>query len=596
MKKLLTTILTTLTLLALGTPLHASDLIHYDTLVKNFYPSDELQTFYYQGPKDNTFWTNIEPDEYDEIRGTIEDRYQEEIRTTTLGVLACHADAIGMGRVVKQGQSKHSCVVVVERALTGCARGDAITLYETRPYAFMPNPNKFKMDFTPYMPTNESQIVFASFDFYGFRDAWPARLNYTNKFHSASKNFDKISFESDHPNRCWWYLNRDDGEVFKQFTNLYQAARVERNWGKYYKVCKRGLLSKSNRVREDAWWDLYGIVFFATHEQEHIINDDPFLNPKFKTLLFKKNWPDPETRNIKGLPAFQSEECYGFKHLLEYLYHLQRNPEPFLYNFKDATLGEFAKHADIIGVGRVGDPTEAGFTVTVELPLVGCANGESILLNYTNIVVTRRGHDNSISHVPTNNSRIAFAVNESPNNTNGRRTSNLIYTSRRWWDMDDANAVLFDQFTNILQAVRVEQNWTHYYHLCHAGTTSTSLRVREDAYLDMWDAIEFASKEERQALYDEPWPDKNFKDWLYDYILNHDYETMDFWPSCKKSHEIAVLGNEKYLPDEDDDFVIDVQDEKFPKHRFLILEYLFYLFYVIVAGGVITLFWVWRRS
>ena len=42
-----------------------------------------------------------------------------------------------------------------------------------------------------------------------------------------------------------------------------------------------------------------------------------------------------------------------------------------------------------------------------------------------------------------------------------------------------------DHFNNVIQAVRVERNWTNYFYLCRDGTYSTSARVRKDSYDDL---------------------------------------------------------------------------------------------------------------
>ena len=47
--------------------------------------------------------------------------------------------------------------------------------------------------------------------------------------------------------------------------------------------------------------------------------------------------------------------------------------------------------------------------------------------------------------------------------------------------------------------------------------------------------------EEKHVLYEEPWPDENFTVCLYNYLLKHDADNMNLWPSCKKSHEINLF-------------------------------------------------------
>ena len=175
--------------------------------------------------------------------------------------------------------------------------------------------------------------------------------------------------------------------------------------------------------------------------------------------------------------------------------------------------------------------------------MVGCTNNESILVCYPVVRNTRRKPNDFDFCMPTNNSRIVFIVDENQNNTNENKTFEFYCASRSWWYVDHENGALTEQFANILQSVRVEPNWTNYCHFCLDGATSTSHRVREDSYLDMWKIIDSASLEEKHLLYDETSLNQNFKDYLHDYFLEFDYDSMDFWPSCGKSHEIKSFSS-----------------------------------------------------
>jgi len=80
----------------------------------------------------------------------------------------------------------------------------------------------------------------------------------------------------------------------------------------------------------------------------------------------------------------------------------------------------------------------------------------------------------------------------------------LRYLNRSWWYPERDDGVLFTQFTNILQAVRFDRNWTNYFELCRDGATSTSNRVREDSFWDMRLLSAVATPERVQIILDDP--------------------------------------------------------------------------------------------
>ena len=97
-------------------------------------------------------------------------------------------------------------------------------------------------------------------------------------------------------NRSWWYVDRDEGVLFNQFTNVLQAVRFDRNWTNYYSLCRDGASSTSNRVREDSFWDMRFLAVVATDERMQIMLADPLVDPKHKQCLLNEGWrakPDP---------------------------------------------------------------------------------------------------------------------------------------------------------------------------------------------------------------------------------------------------------------------------------------------------------------
>jgi len=130
-------------------------------------------------------------------------------------------------------------------------------------------------------------------------------------------------------------------------------------------------------------------------------------------------------------------------------------------------------------------------------------------------------------YMPTNHSRIVFSVY-----TNDYGSGNLMYwrspvipfppgrvlphyemrwLNRSWWYPEHDDGVLFTQFTNIIQAVRFDRNWTNYFELCRDGANSPSVRVQEDSFWDMRFLIIGATEERVQIILNEPLVDSRHK-------------------------------------------------------------------------------------
>jgi hypothetical protein len=212
------------------------------------------------------------------------------------------------------------------------------------------------------------------------------------------------------------------------------------------------------------------------------------------------------------------------------------------------TLGPLARYSDIIGVGQVSQRTNDHFVVTVDHALVGCTNGAAIKMHagwdyyeggatWEEIVpngaweATMLGHRKSF-YFPTNQGRIVFAActNYSTNVTlwemfwdhaevpkdpiYNMNFNGLRYINRSWWYTDRDDGVLLTQFTNVLQAVRFDRNWTNYLHLCRDGANSASNRVREDSFEDLRRLCGQATEEQKQFILDDPLIDQQHKDLL----------------------------------------------------------------------------------
>jgi len=237
----------------------------------------------YHGPRDQIIWG---------LAGNSYSAYRMATSLTTLGVLAHYSDVIGMG-LVSQRTNDHF-TVTVDHALVGCTNGAVLVLYDRYEINGETTPVDFLEGYSPnYFPTNQSRIVFAvNTNEYGLglcREFWynpSTEPNYT---------LDNLSLSF--LNRSWWYVDRDDGLLLTQFTNVLQAVRIDRNWTNYFHLCRDGSSSASDRVREDSFWDLRSLCFDSTDEQKQLIFDDPLVDQKHKDrlnawLLIKPTLPD----------------------------------------------------------------------------------------------------------------------------------------------------------------------------------------------------------------------------------------------------------------------------------------------------------------
>ena len=87
-------------------------------------------------------------------------------------------------------------------------------------------------------------------------------------------------------------MTRDYGQ-FDHFTNIIQAVRFDRNWTNFYYICRDNLDTPSNafdRIREDSFYDLCGLIKFADTNQAHFIYNDPLLvSPEIRAYLLERH-------------------------------------------------------------------------------------------------------------------------------------------------------------------------------------------------------------------------------------------------------------------------------------------------------------------
>jgi hypothetical protein len=92
---------------------------------------------------------------------------------------------------------------------------------------------------------------------------------------------------------------------------------------------------------------------------------------------------------------------------------------------------------------------------------------------------------------------------------------NIINEQQWWWHDTPENQPLTDYFTNVLDAVRLNRNWTNYYALCRSGLTNTIEHISEYAESGLVCLIFSSSDDELQYMDDDPLLPVQFKE---DYI------------------------------------------------------------------------------
>jgi len=242
------------------------------------------QNLWHDLPRDDIYRANVPP----EYGGEWE--YNNALRWTTLGPLARYSDIIGVGQVSQLTNGQF--LVTVDHALVGCTNGAIIKMYgewkgmKIYDELFGENGPQYSWHFPLifYFPTNESRIIFAV-----------STNDYSNSFFSSKMYWDHadIPVKGDidegnrlrYLNRSWWYVDRDEGLLLTQFTNVVQTVRFDRNWTNYLHHCRDGANSASNRVREDSFRDLRSLCDQATDEQAQFILNDPLIDQKHKDWL-----------------------------------------------------------------------------------------------------------------------------------------------------------------------------------------------------------------------------------------------------------------------------------------------------------------------
>ena len=204
---------------------------------------------------------------------------------TRLGLLAQYTDVVGVGKIIDDEMPfnlPENCHfpfgiynVRVENAFTGCTNGQMIRIYNKN--------GKY-----PKMPLANTNFVF---------------IGVTNEIYSLAEDNWRFTYETIPRNslfeeryipdeykpiyillgadRSWWYEDDPNGQLpFQYFTNALQHLRFNRNWTNYYENCRDGMNSPSPRVKEDAHYDLSGLIWRGSTLEQLQMMDNDLLFPE----------------------------------------------------------------------------------------------------------------------------------------------------------------------------------------------------------------------------------------------------------------------------------------------------------------------------
>ena len=218
---------------------------------------------------------------------------------------------------------------------------------------------------------------------------------------------------------------------------------------------------------------------------------------------------------------------------------------------------------------------EAGYAIIrVEIPFVGCSQGDEIRIEQTEPFCIKPSQElkqtnpkaykkamedwvDDIKYFPTNHARIVFNMSYYEydydllvnwNVKHEQLTHKLewslgtlvaklsdkpvrplppsvfenpiyvfseLHNKESWWNFCDGTELLTTQFSNIIQAVRINRDWKAYYELCRDGLSSPSYRVRRDAKTDLLHLMESTTRKNHLYMWNDPLLPQSFKRDIY---------------------------------------------------------------------------------
>ena len=245
-------------------------------------------------------------------------------------------------------------------------------------------------------------------------------------------------------------------------------------------------------------------------------------------------------------------------------------PPHYTLRSKYQTLGYLSKRCDVGGVADVieeGHSAEYGIDY-LKLRVVeahyGSTNGQELIVEKADLRDSFYSETMTFEFYPTNLSRIVFNVYsneywsfplrlfpgpEDISEEDMTITKTTPYyqfrnSRRSWWYLDYQGGEPYAFWTNAVQFIRLEPNWTNYYELARSGASSVSNRVKEDSFNDMKNLTWYATDEQLQMMSDDPLFPAVYKDFLESELEKREFEKnpRPLTPEEEKEMKLILFG------------------------------------------------------
>ena len=209
--------------------------------------------------------------------------------------------------------------------------------------------------------------------------------------------------------------------------------------------------------------------------------------------------------------------------------------------FLRSYFGYLAKSSDIIGKGEVVRSVHDEYDVKITHAMVGCTNGQ--LFTFWQDV-------DKPERFPANQSQIVFMtstneyyfplrdlhyfhtdIQDGISHTVWKQPR-LGCNDREWFDVDADNGEQYLYFTNLLQNIRIQKNWTNYYEICRSALQAQSPRVKDDFALSLRFLIDESNDMTLQWMLNDPLLDIRVKNYIN--ALNAYYEICKTNPNYQE--------------------------------------------------------------
>ena len=208
--------------------------------------------------------------------------------------------------------------------------------------------------------------------------------------------------------------------------------------------------------------------------------------------------------------------------------------------FLRSYFGYLAQSSDIIGKGVVVRSIHDEFDIRITQAMIGCTNGQ---------VFTFWQDIDELECFPTNQSEVVVTVATNEyyfpygnfsyfhNDIRDgipqtfRQLPLLPCRDRCWFYADADNGEQYLYFTNALQNIRIQKNWTNYYEICRSSILSQSSRVKEDFLFSLDLLIAYSTALELQWIKNDPLLDIGVKNYIH--ALDAYYEMFKLDPDYR---------------------------------------------------------------